>query len=70
MSETKKGIFERQKKGKKPTTFTGLMQKIIVYESGKPLGEAAIVGTGWVEIYPSGHMGAPNLYDFQGVRLP
>jgi len=71
MSELKKGILERQKKGKKPTTFSGLMQKILVYEHGKPMGEAALIGSGWVEINPiTGTMYTPNLYDFQGVRMP
>lgn len=50
--------------------MTGLLQKILVYEHGKPIGEAALIGTGWVEIYPNGRSSAPNLYDLKGIRLP
>lgn len=70
MSEILKGIHERMKKGKKSSTVTGLLQKILVYEHGKPMGEAALLGSGWTEVYNNGVMSAPDLYDFQGVRLP
>lgn len=69
MSEVLKGIHKNLRKGKS-STVTGLMQKILVYEHGKPIGEAALLGQGWVEVYNNGVCSTPNIYDLLGVRLP
>lgn len=70
MSEFKKGILHNLNKKQKPATIPGLMQKLLVYEHGKPLGEAALIGSGWVELLHNGVMRPPELYDLKGIRLP
>ena len=50
---------------KKPTFRNGVMHKLVVYDNG------AIVGYGFVIMYPDGKVSAPELFElFAGNSLP
>lgn len=54
----------------KPTTRRGQLIKVLAYEHGKPLGEAALLGWGYFIVREDGKSQRPVLYDIAGNELP
>lgn len=51
-------------KEKKTPFRSGVMHKLLVYDNG------AIVGYGYVIMYPDGKVSAPELFNIKGDKLP
>lgn len=57
-------VDSKKEKKKKSGTKSGIMHKLIVYDNG------AMIGYGFVIMYPDGKVSAPELFDIAGKKLP